>query len=458
MESKNMSIEEFLFYYKRQITELRISLSTTIQSILNTKSNSIVDIALVSSGTCIMYVNERVVNGNFVDFKESIRLQIGYQELLHMYENSNYSLFDAFNKLVTHEFLHVLFGDFTTKKLNQAYNYANGSLKEENENDPYYLKQEDTVYDNKGYEKIDHEMYNIASDFVINRELDITEPFMRAESFDLDPDLNVFQYYSILMNDEETRTKIEMKLDPLAFVLEDITGDDPNANLSSIPISNEAMTRVTDEELLEDLFLGKGRSFGPSCIDFVIKALKKKKSIFFDETKHMINQIKEDLFNNQDTPSDYEECWTKLNNRKDEYDDIVVPGKTYVPTAYSNDSEEKTLPIIFVDCSGSMLDILKELFYFLYNILTFINCTVVFYDTTILKVINSANSLNFDPSMFLGGGTSVKSAIEEYKENYNNGINNIYIFTDGEDDFTDIDVKYVNIYKFSKTGVSKIDI
>lgn len=455
MQLKEMTKDEFIFYFKRQILELRISLSSTIQSILNTKNNSIINIVICDSGTKISYINEKIINGNFVDYRENICLVIGYEELMYMYKNSKENMFDSFNKLVTHEFLHVLFGDLTKKKLNIAYNYANGSLKEK-VTDEYYIHNPDKKFDNEGYLKIDNEMYNVAADFVINRELDICSPFLRAEDFDLDPDLNVFQYYSILVNDNETREFVSTKINPLAFVNEDISGKDPKLSTSNIPISNEKMIQVSDEDLLDDLFLGKGRGFGPSSIDFVVKSLKKKKSVFFDYTRKIINEIKVDIFNNQDSPVDQEESWFKYNNRKEE-SSIVSPGKIYVESPISKYTIYKTIPVIFVDCSGSMLDILKELFYFLYNLLTYVNCTIVFYDEKILKVIKSANTLNFDASMFIGGGTSVKDVIEEYKRDYNEHINNVYIFTDGFDDFSNIDVKFLNIYKFDKGGINKIE-
>lgn len=465
-----MSMNEFCTYYSRQILELRARLNSTIASILSSSNKSIVNIFVVNKGTNISYVNKKVVNGSFVDYVENICLNIGYEEIKAMYNNGDLSIFEAFNKLVTHEFLHVLFGDFDKTKLNRCFNFYNGSLDEESlKNNPYYEHNANEKYDKEGYKKLEHIVYNIASDFVINRELDIVKPFLRAEDWDLPEDLNVFEYYSILMksrfespnegglggNNIPLVDRIIAAIDPLAFAVEDIDGSN-GSNTDVIPISNEKMSRITDEDLLEDLFLGKSRGFGPGCIDFVVKSLKKKKSIFFDYTKKIINEIKNDIFNNQNVPTAKIESWQKYNNRKDD-SEFIQPGKVTVNDNKSKNFETRSIPVIFIDCSGSMMDILKELFYFCYNILSHINCTLVFYDTKILKVFKCANDVNFNPSMFLGGGTSVKNAIEEYKNKYNENINNIYVFTDGGDDFNNIDIKYLNIYEFSKSGIKKLE-
>ena len=112
-----MSMNEFCTYYSRQILELRARLNSTIASILSSSNKSIVNIFVVNKGTNISYENKKVVNGSFVDYVENICLNIGYEEIKAMYNNGELSIFETFNKLVTHEFLHVLFGDFDKTKL-----------------------------------------------------------------------------------------------------------------------------------------------------------------------------------------------------------------------------------------------------------------------------------------------------------------------------------------------------
>lgn len=460
--------EQFEIYYKVQITALKNRLVETIHSIVATNSASIVKITLANKGTHVGYTNERVVKNGKVDYSENIDLVIGYEEMLHMYNNCELNLFDAFNKLVTHEFLHVLFGDFSKQKLTYCYNYSIGALEDDKlDYDPYYSRTEKEL-DKNGYKQINHKVYNIAADFVINREINIKAPFLRAEDFDLDPNLNVFQYYAILMKNKEIMDSIVNYMSDLQKEMEqEGTGSNPyfteedldgtKTGMKKVPISDKKLQEVNSEDLLEDYFFGKGRGFDPGNLEFIIKKLKKQESIFLKDTMRVISEIKDDMFNNQDIAVDKVPSWFKYNNRKEDYG-ILTPGKVKEKDDLSKNTERRSAPIIFVDCSGSMMDILKELFYFLYNMLTYISCTVVFYDVKVLKVIKIANALNFDISMFqAGGGTSVKDAIENYKKEFNDKINNVYIFTDGYDDFNDLDVTYSTVYIVDRDGIKKKD-
>lgn len=457
-----MTRKQFEIYYSIQITSLKNRLVETIRSILNAKSASIVKITLVDHGTCVAYANDRTIVNGRVEYVENIDLRIGYDEVEMMYDSTDLTLFEAFNKIVTHEFLHVLFGDFNKIKLTNCYNYLIGASPEESLDNDIYFKRTNADFDKDGYKKINHRIYNYAADFVINRELNIGKPFLRAEEYGLDPDLNVFQYYSLLMTTAES---LVQQLDELAegrdgegeggeviFTEEDLDGKTNGMN--KVPVSDKKMMEVSSEELLEDLFTGKDRGYGPGNLDFVFNLLKKRKSIFIQYTKQVISEIKNDMFNTPDIAVSSVDSWFKYNNRKDYGEDFIIPGKMKTEDPNSHNTEKRTAPVIFIDCSGSMMDILKELFYFCYNVLSHITCTVVFYDTKVIKVISSANTLSFDVKMFgAGGGTSIKDAIKDYKENYNDKINNIYVFTDGCDDFDDIDVPYMTVYTFDKTGI-----
>lgn len=511
-EKRNMTFEEFKDFFKEQISGLKIRLSETINKILSVSQNDFTEINVVDRGTCISYSAKEVKNGRYIDFIEKVTLNIGYEETMYMYQNCNDNLFEAFNKIVTHEFLHILFGDFDERKLKNCYNYSIGAIEQGKlKNDMYYAYNPDATFDRMGHKKIDARTYNYAADFVINRELGIEAPFLRAEDFGLDPELNVFQYYSILVNggmpdlditangdtksddssnggngsddgessDSENSDnnqgggsrKVDLSdpkyqgktvkeiideytgYNPMTVNIEDLSGE--SNDMDRVPLVEKEMTTVSDEDLLDSMFLGKDRGFDPSSINFVIRSLKKKNSNIFKVTDEMINKIKSDMYNVQDTPVNKFASWQKYNNRKED-SDIIVPGKVYQEDPTSKDNDKKTIPVIFIDCSGSMTDILKELFYFTYNLVSRINCSLVFYDTKILKVISSSNSLNFDISMFMGGGTCIKNAIEEYKEKINNQINNVYAFTDGYDDFDDLGIEYFTAYEFSKSGVREL--
>lgn len=453
-----MTRKQFEIYYSIQITALKNRLVETIRTILNAKSASIVKITLVDKGTCVAYENDRAVVNGRVEYVENIDLRIGFDEVEAMYNSCELSLLDAFNKVVTHEFLHVLFGDFNKLKLTRCYNYYIGSSPEESlDEDDIYFNRTNAEYDKDGYKKIDRTVYNYAADFVINRELNIDKPFLRAEQFGFDPDLNVFQYYSILMNDEDAQNKLNSltegkDLEEVIFTSEDLEGK--TNGMSKVPVSDKKMMEVSSEELLEDLFTGKEKGYGPGNLEFVFKLLHRKNSIFLDYTKKIISEIKNDLFNTPNIAISKEDSWFKYNNRKDYGNNFVTPGKITVTDPNSKNTEKRTAPVIFVDCSGSMIDVLKELFYFCYNLLSYITCTVVFYDTKVIKVISSATTMNFDASMFgAGGGTSIKDAVEDYKKHYKNKMNNIYVFTDGYDDFDGIDVSYMTVYIFNKEGI-----
>ncbi|NMB10224.1 MAG: hypothetical protein GX982_05970, partial [Tissierellia bacterium] len=345
-----LTFNQFKTYYKQQIFILSKQLSSILSSVLGLGNKNIININIVETGTKISYKNETIKKGSFVEHVEEVSLDIGYKEILFMYYNSDFSFFDGFNKLATHEFLHVLLGDFTKEKLNRCYNFNNGTLEKDDELrlSAYYpevntnSKNTDN-FDEEGYTKINPKVYNIASDFVINRQLNIERPFLRAKDFKLKDDLTVYEYYSIILNDDELRNKIESMISDDVFILEDITSEFGNG-MDKVPLSYNKVKKISHEDNLEDLFIGKLRGLGPSSIELVIKSLEKKNSIFISKTKEIIAKIKNDMYNIQDTPISKTESWYKYNNRKDSLmDNIMVPGKVFKEDPLSKTTDKKSL-------------------------------------------------------------------------------------------------------------------
>lgn len=142
--------------------------------------------------------------------------------------------------------------------------------------------------------------------------------------------------------------------------------------------------------------------------------------------------------------------WCKFNNRKDS--SLMYPGKHEVKGAIERKIETK--PVLFIDISGSMADVIEPLFTFCYFVLSKIDIELVFYDTEIQYIYKNSKEIKLEP--FVCGGTNALNAIKQYEQKYQ-PPKVIFILSDCFDyTLSEIIKKYnAKVWKINKTHISR---
>ena len=244
------SVESFYKIHKWQIEDAVKNLRSQFRSITYGPQTAAINIVQNQSTSVETKRKISDTGKEIFDFT----LNINFDDLKLMYETHlQYDILECFNKIIAHEFLHILKEHINYRFGNLAALYAYGLCCLDNNYRVYDPTDEDeqnkmenkvinfnySKYFNPGkfygycdrfitsddrnkiksqkyhgrfHEKFvlnwsidgnykvfyNHKIANIAYDFVINEELGIYYPFMRPENFDLEPGLNELDYYSIL--------------------------------------------------------------------------------------------------------------------------------------------------------------------------------------------------------------------------------------------------------------------
>lgn len=430
------------------------SLNRQFKSITNRPLNSIILIN-DGKGTKVSFKETKEIVNGCVNFNEGYELHIDKKDILKMCESHYWlGLSESFNKIITHEYLHILHGDCLRNTMTAIYNFSIGVKKRYIPDSIYFIENKELSYDKMGYEKIDHQLHNIAADFVINEELDIRSPFLRAEDYNLPANLNIYEYYSILVNRNNSNFKNlfkdlnfneekHKKLDELcnnfqSKELEGLIQIENNAKNPIIQKKREIVDQINRNRIKIDKL---NKQIGNT---HVINALNKK----FENNKigkEMLNfiayiQRNTDSFNI--ATSEMIPSWCKYNNRKDYGGGLLIPG--YVDSGKGFELKNKPKPVVFIDNSNSISDYLDYLLVFCMKIIDTTDCVLVFYDTKIINIYDSIGSFEL-PYCYYGGGTNFLNALEEYKEKYDKNVEKVFIVTDGFDYYDDIEKENIFI-------------
>lgn len=424
--------EEFRNLYYIKIQNLKLVLSKQFREICYDK-NVFCDVQIVDNGTRVEYKENKNVNNGCVSYEKTFTLYIGFDEIETMYNNTDYDAFECLNKIISHEYLHILFGDFEKAKLNNMYNFNLGVKKSNVPDSPFFVKSSNNnnIFDETGYIKIDKKLSNICFDLVINEVLEIGSPFINYEDLEVPPSLNCFEYYSILYQDLKNGNNKTLNM-----IYECIDVDSNNIE------SHERFNKDVDSPIVPKY---KNKAFKKFNMDNIVSKINKykgsgsyKNKIFEKfSTSNIAKYVKFRNFMSKIIKGskftklsyiDRIDDWTRYNNRK-AFGNMLYPGKIEVTNGFLR--KFRPCPVVFVDCSESMYDIAEIVYCFCYSILGAIDARIVFYDTEILDVYDDANALNMP--YYNGGGTSIAEVLKEYEEKYRILPSDIYVITDGVD-------------------------
>lgn len=430
--------------------------------------------SIKESGTSISFKQGK--NGYF-----DVELIIGFKEIYDMYlSHKKLNFRECVNKLITHEFLHILYGDFDKVKLKRAHeHYCSSSGK-------------DDIFP----VDFDYKLYNIAADFVINRNLGIYYPFMRAEYFGLEDHFDAEQYYAMLKSMKDSMEKFELEGFPGNEGTSSDEGDSDNGSGSGREENKESEESISNtylqnakehgknyDESLKDIWnnfknndfacdvLGDGDDFrqdigkvsesemigesypyitnefgynvmpGDMKVNHNIEAVKRKRKEFNEKWKRIVKILeKEEGKDRTFKPIGRRDDWGRFNNRKYAVSELMYPGKE--PAAGSIEQKISSAGVVFVDVSGSMNDLIDELYQFLIEVVAKTGVTLAFYDADLVSVKTSSSQLSKKEILMpgAGGGTSFLQSFKTYCENFkfDKTKQNVYVFTDGYDNFDKI--------------------
>lgn len=429
-------IESFIDLYRERINQYSKQINKQFKSIVEFKKCT-TKIVMMESGTKIDF-NEKL---------NEITLFIGYSEVFLMCETHQLDIFDAFYKVVTHEYMHVLFGHFDYSELDSIISFVRGesSYPYDFEESPLFIPSGK----NKISHKLDGKILNIAGDFEINYNLNIHSPFLRAQDFGLPEGLNTMSYYAIIYHvlnssnyilyyysNSKERIKKEYDSSDNCDVV--------YSNCKNFEFDYYARREKVNEFKRENRFSNLQSKVGTYFEKFNIS-----KTGIWAEFKEISNQI----INNEQSMKlslvDKQENWMKYNNRKEGMG-FLYPGKSEKLGAFERKFAKSS--VLFVDISGSMYRYIEPLFTFCYYILSKINITLVFYNTDIAYIFDKADNIKLEP--FIGGGTDFGESYKKYCSSHSNP-NNIYILTDAEDSSLNKfkRMKNCKIWKFSDSRI-----
>ena len=218
MES-NISFEDIKSIIDLKIDTFKAEIVKQFKTITAQPISSEIEIS--DSGTRVEFFSKKDIKSGIVEIKEGYKLYIGKKELMTMINTRNdISIHDSFMKLISHEYLHILYEDFSHAKLNAVYNFNLGSAKPKDVSDIYFEKTNEKR-DSFGYKKIDRKIMNIAADLVINQDIDIRYPFLVPETYNLPKYLTVHEYYKILYSVKESKDENSLSIRSIGLTEED---------------------------------------------------------------------------------------------------------------------------------------------------------------------------------------------------------------------------------------------
>lgn len=425
--------EKFESVYGDKINSFAKKTISQIKALMN--SSRSVEIKLAERGTSI-----GVVRGNIV-------LTIGFNEVQEM-KKLGFDDFDAFCKVVTHEYLHLALGHFDKFIVEKIVCFAKGKTYRLSANaitGPFFVYNNKSVY--RGDLNVNRRILNIAGDFEINDKLGIGKPFLNPADYGLPSGLLTREYYSIIYHVlfweegcgqssylHDYYAKEKNKLEKLLTKVESNEMDETGISDISSQYSDDfeglqTTFNVTDK--LSDKDLKKIIDMKLRSQSFITDATQKlnsKTNGVWKEFRDIANEIDKVEGKAKLSLVGKAPCWNKFNNRRED-PVLLTPGR--VLTKGTIDLKFDSYSVLFIDVSGSMDEFYEQLYALSYYLLGKNNIQICTYNSNIEQVFNNRGELetmDFDVS----GGTYFSQAYEEFCET-NFTPHNIYIITDGFD-------------------------
>lgn len=495
------NIEEYVKGIRKQLQTLYIQQesfstnSTKIFSKSQIKIKKTANVDIVDTGTKIYLIK----------FQDSIDLvmKIGFEDILMVSEGNQCDLFEAFCKLCTHEYMHLLSGHLDLDTLKRAHSFAtlNKNRIASNSWSSRSLFIPDSYIDfclydpDLGMKNLFENpiMFNIACDMYINNIINMKSPSLRASDFGLPEGLNEFHYYGIiyhLLNSYPAGTVkgekfistgrqnyiaihymparekiLQLWLSCIeqaggSFELNDqyinTTKNDKNIQFSNDidqngqNLSNDCFKNL-ENKCYEEIQKQKYDNLRGNIHEYATKMKTAQTGIWSDFNK-VLKELERKSQKQKMSYIDRVDDWCKFNTRKDGYG-LLYPGKNKISGTIERKIGDSY--VIFIDISGSMGNVLEPLFTFCYYALKKCNCTIVFYDTQIITECTKADLLKLEP--MIAGGTCVYNALKEYEKKHKTNCKAITILSDCEDDYTQVLKEYndVSIWKIDDNKIKK---
>ena len=394
-----------------------------------------VEIKLTEKGTSIGFLR-----GNII-------LTIGFNEVQEM-KKLGFDDFDAFCKVVTHEYLHLALGHFDKFIVNKIACFAKGKanyLSGRALGSPFFVSNHNTLY--RCDFVIKRKILNIAGDFEINDKLGIRKPFLNPVDFGLPSGLSTKEYYSIIYHVlfweegcgqssylHDYYSKEKEKFEKLVSKVENNESDEFGiSDISSQHTDDyegpQTVFNVTDK--LSDKDLKKIIDMKLRSQSFITDATQKlntKTNGVWKEFRDIANEIDKVEGKAKLSLVGKAPCWNKFNNRRED-PVLLTPGR--ILTKGTIDLKFDSYSVLFIDVSGSMDEFYEQLYALSYYLLGKNNIQICTYNSNLEQVFNNRReleTLDFDVS----GGTYFSQAYEEFCDT-NFTPHNIYIITDGFD-------------------------
>ena len=479
-------IQDHIRYVQKQFRNIYVYKKEKNNGWKSRKHNS-VNVKIVESGTQV----------RFEEFHEEavFTLFIGYADVVNVAKELEMDLFDAFCKLVSHEYLHFLLDHltedfakfmhyFVRKSTNPRY-YWNHT----DDRDPIFTCKDETP----GNDNYDPIMANMAEDMYINWMIDMKGYGLRAKEFGLPEGLTEVHYYSIiyhLLNSYpagEVKTQWfqskgldtylsehympfrELVLKQYLFccaregavskemlkahgfeVIEAQGGQNSMDIESQIGKVNYESDNEAREEEKRNNAINRAQGNVPAGAQKMHAAKSGIWKSFYD----LLRELERDHQKQKLSKVDKVQNWTKFNNRKDGYG-MMYPGKSEVRGAMERKIMDST--VLFVDVSGSMAEVIEPLFTFCYLALQKCELDLVFYDTEIKAIFSNENVLKLEP--FVCGGTDCYAAVKQY-EAQKRRPTKVYVLSDCYDSTLhalrqDYGNESTSIWKITRTRLKK---
>lgn len=425
--------EKFESVYEDKINSFTNKTISQIRALLFNSKDSNIEIKLVEKGTSIEVV------------KNYITLRIGFNEVQTM-KKLGFSDFDAFCKVVTHEYLHLALGHFSFFVTDKISYFAKGNdkyLYGKNVESPFFVYNHNSVIRHEF--TINRKILNIAGDFEINDKLGIGKPFLNPVDFELPSGLTTKEYYSIIYHVlfwkegcgqssylHDYYFRLKDRFEKLISEVQD--GKDSETGISDISIQHcddykGKVFNVTDK--LPDKEFKKLVEMKMKSQSFMTDATEKlnnRPNGVWKEFRDIAKEIDKVEGKAKLSLVDKAPCWTKFNNRRED-PVLLTPGK--ILTKGTIDLKFDYYSVLFIDVSGSMFEFYEQLYALSYYLLGKNNVQICTYNSNLEQVFNNRRELEF-MDFNVSGGTYFERAYEDFC-NTNFTPRNIYIITDGYD-------------------------
>lgn len=428
-------------------------------------------------------------------------LNISFEDVCDEYiQNEKVDIFEAFNKVLTHEYLHVVlqhtnktyFYKYLDRLTNGSY-YSSSYIESTAPYSAEFLhitpfKNRSNIWNNKekAVSKIDHKLLNIAGDFEINNLINLCSGIL-PENYGLPKNLNAYCYYNILYQfkygvysgddhiyryfQERLNFEQKMNLHMLLGFDSEFKSFCKGNGLNIEDFKEIEYKQDVDFDNIE-YYMGNFRDrLRDNAIRNEITKIKYAKSQgnihqdlqkidiaevgVWKDMRELYNKVKDSEGEINKARVKKVDTWSKFNVRKDE-SVFIYPGKHQIKgNGFDMINEPKS--VVFVDVSGSMENTADILYSILYMLNKNLDMKIVFYDTQVIKVYENIKNSEIEPGFACG--TDLLYSIEDYAKNYTkNKIKNIYVLTDGYDwSIREAKEKYnVSVWELSANSINEI--